>query len=128
MEKIHCVPKVQLLVKTSLFVLFNATAEFVNFSLLKNLETHFCYVTCKKNFIKRIKNLLQHLSEKFIDDNSLIADIALKNWDLSISGIAKGFSEVIVIIASVPVQKGLSRPSLSISVYEVLSELAKLPL
>ena len=37
----------------------------------------------KKNFVKRIKNLSQHLSEKFIGDN------------LSIIGIAKGFFEVI---------------------------------
>ena len=55
-------------VKTSLFVLFNATAESVNCSLfLKNLETHFCNVTCKKKFVKRIENLSQRLSEKFID-------------------------------------------------------------
>ena len=80
MEKIHCALKVLLLVKTSLFVLFNAAAESVNCSLfLKNLETHFCDVTCKKNFVKRIKNLSQHLSEKFIGDNLLITDIALKN-------------------------------------------------
>ena len=80
MEKIHCVPKVQLLVKISLFVLFNATAKSVNCSLfLKNLETHFCNVTCKKNFVKRIQNLSQHLSEKFIGDNLPITDIALKN-------------------------------------------------
>ena len=66
--------------KTSLFVLFNATAESVNCSLfLKNLGTHFCNVTCKKNFVKRIANLLQHLSEKFIGDKLSITDIALKN-------------------------------------------------
>ena len=49
----------------------------------------------KKNFVKRIKNLSQHLSEKFIGDNLSITDIALKNWDLSIIGIAKAFFEVI---------------------------------
>ena len=49
MEKIHCVPKGMLqLKKTPLFVLFNATAESMNCSLLKNLETHFCNVTYKK--------------------------------------------------------------------------------
>ena len=43
-------------------------AESVNCSLfLKNLETHLCNVTCKKNFIKSIENLSQHLSEQFID-------------------------------------------------------------
>ena len=66
--------------KTSLFVLFNATAESMNRSLfLKNLETHFCNVTCEKNFVKTIENLAQHLSEKFIGDNLSITDIALKN-------------------------------------------------
>ena len=80
MEKIHCVPEVLLQVKTSLFVLFNASPESVNcFFFLKNLETHFYKVTCKKNFVKRIKNLSQHLSEKFISDNLSITDIALKN-------------------------------------------------
>ena len=80
MEKILCVPKVLLRFKTSLLVFFNATAESVNcFLFLKNLETHFCNVTCKKNFVKRIENLSQHLSEKFIGDNLSIIDIALKN-------------------------------------------------
>ena len=60
MEKTYCVPKVLLQFKTSLFLLFIATAESVNNSLLKNLETQFCSVTCKKKFIKRLKNLLQH--------------------------------------------------------------------
>ena len=66
--------------KTSVIVLFNATAESVNGPLfLKNLETQFCNVTCKKNFVKHIENLPQHLSKKFIGDNLSITDIALKN-------------------------------------------------
>ena len=66
--------------KTSLFVLFNATAESVSSSLfLKNVETHFCNVICKKNFVKHIGNLPQHLSKKFIGYNLSITDIALKN-------------------------------------------------
>ena len=82
--------------KAFLFVLFNATAESVNCSLfLKNLEIQFCNVTCKKNFVKRTANSSQHLSEKFMGDNLLITDIALKNLDLSIIGIAQGFFEVI---------------------------------
>ena len=81
--------------KTSLFVLFNATAESVNCSLfLKNLEKHFCNVT-GKNFVKHIENLPQHLSEKCIGDNSSITDIAFRNRDLSIIGIAQGFFEII---------------------------------
>ena len=66
--------------KASFFVLFNATAESVNCSIfLKNVETHFCNVICKQNFVKHIENLSQHLSEKFIGDNLSITDIALKN-------------------------------------------------
>ena len=33
----------------------------------------------QKKFIKHIKNLLQHLSEKFIGDNLWITGIALRN-------------------------------------------------
>ena len=79
----------------------------------KNLETHFCNVTCKKNVVKRIKNLPQHLSEKFIGDNLSITDIALKNWNLPIIGIAKGFLKLSIIVIAL-VQKGLSCPSLSV--------------
>ena len=82
--------------KTSLFVLFNATAESVNCCFfLKNVETHFCNVICKKNFVKYFENLLQHVSEKFIGDNLSITDIALKNWDLSIIGNVQRFFDVI---------------------------------
>ena len=82
--------------KKFLFVLFNPTAESVNCSLLKNLEKHFCDLTYKKkNFIKHIENLPQHLSKKFIGDNLSITDIALKNWDLSIIGIAQSIFEII---------------------------------
>ena len=49
----------------------------------------------EKNFIKHIENLPQHLSEKFIGDNLSITDIALKNWDLSIIGIAQSIFEII---------------------------------
>ena len=80
MEKILGVHKVLLQFKKSLFILFNATAESVNSSLfLKNLEKDFCNWTSKKNFVKHIKNLPQHLSKKFIDDNLLITGIALKH-------------------------------------------------
>ena len=64
--------------KKSLFVVFNPTAESVNFSLfLKSLQKHFCDLTCKKNnFVKHIENLPEHLSENFIGDNLSITDIA----------------------------------------------------
>ena len=74
----HGVDKVLLQFKKFLFVLFNPTAKSVDCSLfLKNLEKHFCDLTYKKNnFVKHIENLPQHLSEKFIGDNSSITDIA----------------------------------------------------
>ena len=62
------VDEVLLQFKKSLFVVFNSTAESVNCSLLlKNLEKHFCDLSYKKkNFVKHMENLPQHLSEKFI--------------------------------------------------------------
>ena len=66
--------------KKPLFVLLNATAKSVNCSFfLKNLEKRFCNLTYKKKFVNHIENLPQHLSEKFIGDNSSITDIALRN-------------------------------------------------
>ena len=49
----------------------------------------------EKNFVKHIENLSQRLSEKFIGDNLSITDIALRNWDLSIIGIAQSIFEII---------------------------------
>ena len=108
MEKIHGLVAI---FKKSLFVLFNATAESVNCSLfLKNLEKHFCNWLAKKNFVKHIKNLPQRLSEKFIGENLSITDIALRNWDLSIIGIASGFFKLSIIALA---QKSLPCPSLA---------------
>ena len=42
-----------------------------------------------------MKNVPQHLSKKFVGNNSSITDNALRNWDLSNIGIAKGFFEII---------------------------------
>ena len=77
--------------------MFNVTTDSENRILfLKNLEKHFCNSTHKKkNFVKLIGNLPQYLSEKFISDNLSITDIALRNWDLSLIGIAQGFFEII---------------------------------
>ena len=64
--------------KNFFYVSFNATSESVNSSLfLKNLEKNFCDLTYKKNFVKHIENLAQHLSEKFTGDNLSITAIAL---------------------------------------------------
>ena len=62
-ENIHRVSKVCL--KTSLFVLFNATAESVNCSLLKNLETHFCNMTCKKSLSNTL-NIYRNIYRKVL--------------------------------------------------------------
>ena len=42
-----------------------------------------------------IENSFQYLSENFIGDNLSITDIAFRNWDLSIIGIAQRFFEII---------------------------------
>ena len=79
MKKIRGVHKILLQFKKSLFVLFNAMAEFVSCSFfLKNLHRHFCNLTYRKNFVKHIENLPQRLSEKCIGNTSLVIDIAKK--------------------------------------------------
>ena len=77
---------------------------------LKNLEKHFCLQ--KKSFAKHIENLPQRLSEKSIGNNLSITDIALRNRDLWIVGIAPGFSKLSIIVIAL-VQKSLSSLSLA---------------
>ena len=74
MEKTRCPLKLVAIFKNYFFVWLNFTAESVKCSLfLENLEKHFCNSTYKKNFVKHIENLPQHLSEKFIGDNLSIS-------------------------------------------------------
>ena len=111
-EKILGVHKVLLQCK-KISVFFNATAESVNCSLfLKNLEKHFCNLTCryKKNFVKRIENLSQHLSEKFTGTNLSITDIALKIEIHRLSVSLTAFLTLSIIVIAL-VQKGLLCPS-----------------
>ena len=77
----RCPLRLVVILKNYFFVLLNFTAESVNcFLFLKNLEKTFLQFDLqKKNFVKHIENLPQHLSEKFIGDNLLTTDIALKN-------------------------------------------------
>ena len=57
------------LIKT-LFVLFNATAESVNCSLLKNLEKHFCNLTSPtKKLRQTLKIYCNIYRKKFIGNN-----------------------------------------------------------
>ena len=71
MEKMHSAHKLLLQIKKKYIYIswvFNAKAKSVHCSLfLKILEKHFCNLTRKKNFVKHIKNVPQHLSEKLID-------------------------------------------------------------
>ena len=72
MEKIHVCPTVHTVLlqfNKSLFVLYNATPESVNCSL-KSGKTFLQLDLQKKNFVKQIENFPQHLSEKFIGDDS----------------------------------------------------------
>ena len=74
-------------------------AEFMNCSLfLKNLEKHFCYMICKKIFVKHIENLRQHLSEKFIGDDLSITDIALKIEICRLSISPRAFLNLSIIV------------------------------
>ena len=81
MEKSRC-PLRLVILKNHFFVLFNFTAGSVNCSFfLKNLEKTLLQFDLqkKKNFVKHIENLPQHLSEKFIGNSLSIIDIALGN-------------------------------------------------
>ena len=96
MEKTRCPLRLVVIFKNYFFVRLHFSAESVNCSLfLKNLEKTFLQLDLQKKTSKHIENLPQHLSEKFIGDNLSIIDIALRNLDLSIIGIAQGFFEVI---------------------------------
>ena len=85
---------------------------------LKNAEKNILQFDLqKKNFVKRIANLPQHLSEKFIGDNLSIIDIAIRNRDLSVS--PRAFLKLSIIAL---VQKSLSCPSLTVD--RVLKEIS----
>ena len=75
MEKTRCPLRLVVNFKNYFFVWLNSTAESVNCSLfLKNAEKTFLQFHIQtKNFVKHIENLPQHLSEKFIGDNSSIS-------------------------------------------------------
>ena len=67
----------------------------------------------KNNFVKHIENLPQHLSEKFIGNNSSTTDIALRSLDISINyiDIAQDFLKLSIIVIAL-VRKSLLCPSL----------------
>ena len=81
MKNTRCPLRLDVILENYFFILLNFTAESVICSLfLKNLEKTFLQFDLQnKNFVKHIKNLPQHLSEKCIGDNLSITDIALKN-------------------------------------------------
>ena len=81
MEKTRCPLRLVVIFKNYFFVWLNFTAESVNCSLfLKNAEKNILQFDLqKKNFVKHIENLPQHLSKKFIGDNLSIIDIAIRN-------------------------------------------------
>ena len=95
--------------KRSLFFLFNAAAESVNCSLLKNLQKHFCYLTYKKNFVKHIKNLPQHLvyTGKIYRLPTSLQKIEINQ----LSVLPRAFLKLSIIVMGL-VQKSLSCPLL----------------
>ena len=109
MKKIHGVHIVLLLFKI-FFVLFDATTESVNCSVLqKSIKTFLQFDLAKKLRLEYWK-----FTATFIGDDLSITDIALKNWDFSIIGIAQGFLKL-SIIGIAMLQKGLSCPSLAVA-------------
>ena len=78
MEKTRCPLSLVVILKIYFFVLFNFTAEYVICSLFsKNAEKNILQFDLQKKKLRQnIKNLPQHLSEKFIGDNLSIIDIA----------------------------------------------------
>ena len=61
--------------KKTLFVLFNATAESVNCSFLKNLEKYFCSLSYKKKCSSDTLKIYRNIYRKELS----ITDIALRN-------------------------------------------------
>ena len=86
MEKTRCSSRL-VIFKNYFFVWPNFKAESVNCSLfLTNLEKTFLQFDLqKKNFVKHIENLPQHLSEKFIGDNLSISLKEIQIYRLSVS-------------------------------------------
>ena len=78
MEEIHGVHKVLLTFKNIFFCFVYCRSSVLSF--LKKSRIRFLQFDLqKKNFVKHIENLPQHLSKKFINDNLSITDIGLNN-------------------------------------------------
>ena len=76
------------------FVYFHGSVrELLSFE--KPKKNIFAIRLTKKNFVKHIENLPPHSSKKIVRDSLSITNIASKNYELSIIGIAQGFFEVI---------------------------------
>ena len=75
--------------------------------ILKNLEKTFLQLDLRNNFVRRIENLPQHLSEKFICDNLSIIDIIIRNLDLLV--LPRAFLKLSIIVIALA-QKGLLMP------------------
>ena len=77
----RCPLRLVVILKNYFFILFNFTAESVNCSLLKNLDTTFLqfHLQKKKTLSHTLKIHRKIYRKKFIGDNLLIIDIALRN-------------------------------------------------
>ena len=112
MEKTRCPLRLVVILKNHFFILLNFTAESVSCSLFsKNLEKIFLQLfgLQKKNFVKHIETLPQHLSEIIYRLPISLQEIEI--YRLSVSP-RSFFKLSITVIASA--QKGLSSPSLVI--------------
>ena len=80
MEKIHDVCKLLLQFNKISFCFVGChdrVSKLLSFE--KSRKTFLQFDLRKKNFVKHIENLKQHLSEKLIGDNLSITDIDLRN-------------------------------------------------
>ena len=97
MEKTRCPLRLVVIFKNYFFVWLNFAARSVNCSLLeKSRKNIYANRLTKKNFVKHIKNLPQHLSEKFIGDNLSISLEEIEIYRLSVS--PRAFLKLSIIV------------------------------
>ena len=98
--------------KKSFTVLFNATAESVNYSVFwKNLQKRFCNLTYKKTSSNLLKIYIYRKNLSAIIYRLPISLKKIEIYRLSVS--PRAFLKLSIIVIAV-VQKGLSCPSLNI--------------
>ena len=101
--------------KKSLFVLFNATAESVNYSVFwKNVQKHFCNLIYKKKTSWNTLKIYRNFYRKNLSAIMYRLTISLQEIEIFRLLVSpRAFLKLSIIVIAV-VQKGLSCPSLGI--------------